>query len=176
MRNMLAVLAFVALAPSTAVTAQTQTALKIGERATGQTKQCIYQALGNQYTRTVRVGEICPPRITVVVPSAQTDTTPSPPLVTPVQTTATAVKTGETATGEKRQCHYAALGQTFTREIGPAEVCPDSITVMVGAGCGRTGLEICARTDTSRSVTEPGSWRGRDNRRGEILESSRDVS
>jgi hypothetical protein len=155
--NTLASLVFVVLASTTAVAAQTQTALKVGERVTGRTKQCVYQALGNEYTRTVELGQVCPPRISVVVAPIRTDTTPNPAVTAPVQIAATALKTGETTTGETKQCFYAALGQIFTRQLRSAEACPDSITVMVDSGCGRTGLETCARTDTSLVVTPEGS-------------------
>jgi hypothetical protein len=147
--NTLIEFVFVVLALPPAATAQTQTALKVGERVSGQTKQCVYQALGNEYTQTIRVGEICPPRITVYLTTTETNPTSIPELTVPVETTATAFKTGEMTTGASKQCYYAALGQAFTREIGSTEACPDSITVSVDSGCGRTGLETCARTDTS---------------------------
>jgi len=53
MRIVVLVMAFIVFA-STAVSAQnrTVTAFKTGERTTGMTKQCFYDALGNGYTRT----------------------------------------------------------------------------------------------------------------------------
>jgi len=155
--NTRAAVVIMVIASTTAVTAQTQTALKVGERVTGRTKQCVYQALGNEYFRTVDLGQVCPPRISVFVAPIQTDTAPNPVFTAPVQTVATALKTGETTTGETKQCFYAALGQTFTRQMVSTAACPDSITVMVDSGCGRTGLETCARTDTSLVVMPEGS-------------------
>lgn len=35
------------------------------ERVTGMTKQCVYDYLGNEYTRTVRSSELCPLSIKV---------------------------------------------------------------------------------------------------------------
>lgn len=35
------------------------------ERVTGMTKQCVYDYLGNEYTRTIRATELCPLSIEV---------------------------------------------------------------------------------------------------------------
>lgn len=35
------------------------------ERVTGMTKQCVYDYLGNEYTKTVRSSELCPLSIKV---------------------------------------------------------------------------------------------------------------
>lgn len=35
------------------------------ERVTGMTKQCVYDYLGNEYTRTIRSTELCPLSIRV---------------------------------------------------------------------------------------------------------------
>lgn len=35
------------------------------ERITGMTKQCVYDYLGNEYTRTIRSSELCPLSIQV---------------------------------------------------------------------------------------------------------------
>lgn len=35
------------------------------ERITGMTKQCVYDYLGNEYTRTMRSSELCPLTIRV---------------------------------------------------------------------------------------------------------------
>jgi len=45
-------------------------ALKTGEAATGLTKQCFYDALGNAYTRTVAAVDLCPPTVRVRIPGA----------------------------------------------------------------------------------------------------------
>ena len=47
------------------LSAQTVTAYKTGERTTGMTKQCYYEHLGNEYTRTVRASQLCPLSIRV---------------------------------------------------------------------------------------------------------------
>ncbi len=49
------------------VRAATYTAYKTGERTTGMTKQCYYNALGNQYTITIKAIELCPLTIEVEV-------------------------------------------------------------------------------------------------------------
>ena len=149
MGNILAALGLVAIASTATAAAQTQTALKIGELTTGQTKQCIYQALGNEYTTTINVGEICPPRITVSLPATATPSMPLPPLTAPEPTTVTAFKTGESTMGETKQCYYEALGNVFTQTVRSNEACPPSITAMIDSGCGRTNLETCVRRDTS---------------------------
>ena len=41
------------------------TAFKTGERTTGQTKQCFYEALGSEYTTTVSSIRLCPMSIRV---------------------------------------------------------------------------------------------------------------
>ena len=45
--------------------AQTITAFKTGEKTTGMTKQCFYDALGSEYTRTIRSVALCPLSIRV---------------------------------------------------------------------------------------------------------------
>jgi predicted ABC-type sugar transport system permease subunit len=35
------------------------------ERTTGMTKQCVYEYLGNEYTKTIRSTELCPLSIQV---------------------------------------------------------------------------------------------------------------
>jgi predicted ABC-type sugar transport system permease subunit len=35
------------------------------ERVTGMTKQCVYDYLGNEYTKTIRSSELCPLSIKV---------------------------------------------------------------------------------------------------------------
>lgn len=35
------------------------------ERTTGMTKQCVYDYLGNEYTKTIRATELCPLTIQV---------------------------------------------------------------------------------------------------------------
>ena len=47
------------------LTAQTVVAMKTGEKTTGMTKQCYYDALGNEYTRTISSVELCPLSIRV---------------------------------------------------------------------------------------------------------------
>ena len=66
MRIFILAMAFIVFA-STAVSAQnrTVTAFKTGERTTGMTKQCFYDALGNGYTRTIGAVELCPLSIQV---------------------------------------------------------------------------------------------------------------
>ena len=41
------------------------TAFKTGEQTTGMTKQCFYDALGSEYTRTIKSVELCPLSIQV---------------------------------------------------------------------------------------------------------------
>src|SRR5207247_9866400 len=64
-RNALLVLAVLAFGSTPALPAQTVTAFKTGEQTTGMTKQCFYDALGNQYTRTYGSVELCPLSIRV---------------------------------------------------------------------------------------------------------------
>ncbi len=45
--------------------AQAGTAYLKYERVTGMTKQCVYDYLGNEYTKTIRSSELCPLSIKV---------------------------------------------------------------------------------------------------------------
>lgn len=60
MRKLIALIVLTASATAFAGTAY----LKY-ERVTGMTKQCVYDYLGNEYTRTVRSSELCPLSIKV---------------------------------------------------------------------------------------------------------------
>ena len=62
----------------TTLPAQTITAYKTGERTTGQTKQCYYDGLGSEYTRTVSSVELCPLSIQVTSRRAEPSPGPSP--------------------------------------------------------------------------------------------------
>lgn len=46
----------------------TVTAFKSGEKTTGMTKQCFYQALGSEYTKTFSSVTLCPLTIQVKLP------------------------------------------------------------------------------------------------------------
>lgn len=56
-------IALIALTAS--VTAFAGTAYFKYERTTGMTKQCVYEYLGNEYTKTIRATELCPLSIQV---------------------------------------------------------------------------------------------------------------
>jgi hypothetical protein len=100
--------------------AQTVTAFKTGEKTTGMTKQCFYEALGSGYTRTISRVAICPLSIRVRT---------QPPRPPPEPATITAFKTGEKTTGMTKQCFYEALGSGYTRTISSVAICPLSIRV-----------------------------------------------
>jgi hypothetical protein len=117
------VLAVLAFGSTGALAAQTVTAFNTGEVTTGMTKQCVYDALGNAYTRTIRSIELCPLSIQV-----QLRPTPAPEYET---RTVTAFMTGEVTTGMTKQCFYDALGSQYTRTIGSIDLCPLSIRVNV---------------------------------------------
>ena len=66
MRIVVLVLALIVFVPNEALAQnQTVTAFKTGERTTGMTKQCFYDALGSAYTRTVGAVDLCPLSIQV---------------------------------------------------------------------------------------------------------------
>ena len=109
--------------------AQSITAYKTGEQTTGMTKQCIYDGLGNEYTRTIRSIELCPLSIRVRLPSSRSDPTPPP---TPRPRTITAFKTGEKTTGMTKQCYYNGLGNEYSQTISSVALCPLSIQVRLG--------------------------------------------
>lgn len=117
------------LAPTSAI-GQTITAFKTGEETTGMTKQCMYQALGNTYTTTIKSVQLCSLTIQVRSPVQRTQGYDSAAPVQP--TTVTAFTTGERDTGMTKQCYYDALGSTYTRTIGSVELCPLSIQVRPG--------------------------------------------
>ena len=120
-RRLLLVGAALLLGATGHIDAQNITAFKTGERTTGLTKQCYYEALGNQYTRTLRSIDICPLSVQV-----QAAPKPKPE---PEKRTVTAYKTGERTTGMTKQCYYNALGNEYTRTIQAIELCPLSIRV-----------------------------------------------
>jgi hypothetical protein len=107
--------------------AQTTTAFKTGEKTTGMTKQCYYDALGSEHTRTVTSVALCP--LSIQVRLAPSTPTPAP---TPQPRTITAFKTGEKTTGMTKQCYYDGLGSEYTRTVSSVELCPLSIRVSRG--------------------------------------------
>ena len=110
--------------------AQTVTAFKTGERVSGLTKQCFYDALGSGYTRTVGSIDLCPLSIQVRTPAVR-NATPATPTAPPPRTV-TAFRTGEKTTGMTKQCFYNALGSEYTRTVGSIEICPLTLQVRVG--------------------------------------------
>ena len=60
----LAALTLLTVASVAPVAAQL-TAFKTGEQTTGLTKQCFYNGLGSQYTRTIQSIQLCPLTIRV---------------------------------------------------------------------------------------------------------------
>lgn len=106
------------------------TAFKTGERTTGMTKQCFYDALGNEYTRTIQSVQLCPLSIQVPAPPRPSPNSPPPRPSGP--RVITAFKKGERTTGMTKQCYYDGLGSLYTRTIGAVELCPLSIQVRVG--------------------------------------------
>ncbi len=107
--------------------AQTVTAFKTGERTTGMTKQCYYNALGSEYSKTIGSVELCPLTIQVRATPSRTPT-PEPPR----PQTVTAFKTGEKTSGMTKQCYYDALGSEYTRTVSSIELCPITIQVRLG--------------------------------------------
>ena len=121
-------LGFVALGSAAPLSAQTVTAFKTGERMTGMTKQCFYEALGSTYAQTVQSIELCPLNLEVRLSPSRSPRVPNPPSP-PRPQTITAFKTGEQVTGTTKQCLYTALGGTYTRTVRSFELCPLSIKV-----------------------------------------------
>lgn len=131
------------IAPQSA-TAQNITALKTGERTTGMTKQCYYDAVGQVYTRAMRSIDICPLSILVPAPASPSmlrppayedpragTMFPSPPTYQAprVGTTTPAFKAGEQRTGMTKQCFYNALGREYIRTVAATALCPPTIDV-----------------------------------------------
>lgn len=104
--------------------AQTITAYKSGEATTGMTKQCYYDALGNQYTKTISSVALCP--LSIQVSPTPTFNSPAPPVR---QSGGTAFKTGEQSTGMTKQCFYDYLGNQHSITISSVALCPLSIRV-----------------------------------------------
>lgn len=116
------VLAFVA---STA-RAQSVTAFKTGEATTGMSKQCVYTALGSQYTQTIPAIGQCPLSMQVRSVPAQDSRTGQ---TQQRRSSGTAFKTGENATGMTKQCFYNYMGSQITRTVSSVALCPLSISV-----------------------------------------------
>lgn len=106
------------------------TGFKTGEQSTGMTKQCYYQALGNNYTRTLSSVQLCP--LTIQVPSTMGNSNAgySRPQSNP--SSVTGFKTGERTTGMTKQCFYSALGNQYTKTISSIGLCPLSVQVQTG--------------------------------------------
>ena len=121
-------LGLLALGSAAPLSAQTVTAFKTGERTTGTTKQCFYEALGSTYTQTVQSMELCPISIEVRLSPSRSPWIPNPPSP-PRPQTITAFKTGEQVTGTTKQCFYTALGSTYIRTVRSFELCPLSIAI-----------------------------------------------
>ena len=128
MRNAFAAAVVGLLVTAPALSAQTITAYKTGERTTGQTKQCYYDGLGSEYTKTVSSIDLCPLSIQV---STRSEPKPSPaPSPAPApRSTITAYKTGEETTGSTKQCYYEGLGSRYTKTLQSYQLCPLSITI-----------------------------------------------
>lgn len=105
--------------------AQTITAFKTGEAATGMSKQCYYNALGNQYTRTISSTSLCPLSIQVGSVPAQDSNSKQMRMRAGG---GTAFKTGENITGMTKQCFYNYLGSQITRTVSATSLCPLSIS------------------------------------------------
>jgi hypothetical protein len=125
MRHALAVALTAMLVVAAELPAQTITAYKTGERTTGQTKQCYYDGLGSEYTRTVSSIALCPLSIQVTTRNPAPTPTPAPA----PRSTMTAYKTGEEITGSTKQCFYDGLGNRYTKTVQSYQLCPLSITV-----------------------------------------------
>jgi hypothetical protein len=123
MRHALALALTAMLAVAAELPAQTITAYKTGERTTGQTKQCYYDGLGSEYTRTVSSIALCPLSIQVTTRNPAPTPAPAP------RSTITAYKTGEETTGSTKQCFYDGLGNRYTKTVQSHQLCPLSITV-----------------------------------------------
>ena len=123
MRHALALAMTAMLAVAAELPAQTITAYKTGERTNGQTKQCYYDGLGSEYTRTVSSIALCPLSIQVTTRNPAPTPAPAP------RSTITAYKTGEETTGSTKQCFYDGLGNRYTKTVQSQQLCPLSITV-----------------------------------------------
>lgn len=125
----LVVASVLGLAHSAPLSAQTTTAFKTGEATTGMTKQCFYNALGSDYTLTVRAIDLCPLSTQVRTAPTRRPTSPSPSPAPSIPSSITAFKTGERTSGMTKQCYYDGLGSTYTRTVQSFELCPLSIRV-----------------------------------------------
>ena len=113
------------LIPNQAV-AQSAAAFKTGESSSGMTKQCYYEALGSEYTRTVSSITLCP--LSIQVPNPGSPSMMSPP-VAQRQSGGTAFKSGENVTGMTKQCFYDYFGSPYTLTISSIALCPLSVRV-----------------------------------------------
>lgn len=128
----IAVAAVILLALPMSLGAQEITAFKTGEKTTGMTKQCFYDALGSEHTRTLKSIELCP--LSIRVRNSARSTPPSQPSEPARPRTITAFKTGEQTTNMTKQCYYKALGSEYTQTVRSIELCPLSIQVKNGPG------------------------------------------
>ena len=104
---------------------QTTSAIKTGERTTGSTKQCYYQAAGREYTETVASYQVCPATLQVRSPIPPPPPTPAPSS----PSGGTAFKTGERQTGSTKECSYEFAGKSYAKTVESYQLCPLSIRV-----------------------------------------------
>jgi hypothetical protein len=112
------VLLLLSAAPSHA---QSVTAFKTGEVQTGMTKQCFYNALGSQHTRTISSVGLCP--LTIQVQGAPSYSYQAPQS----GRSGVAFKSGEQVTGMTKQCYYSYLGSSISRTVSSVSLCPLTI-------------------------------------------------
>jgi hypothetical protein len=116
-----AALVSLTVAATSTAAAQTTTAFNTGDRTTGITKLCYYEALGSEHTQAIKSIELCPLSITV-----RSVTAPTP---APQPTLTTAFKTGERTTGMTKLCFYNGLSSEDVKTIKSVGLCPLSIWV-----------------------------------------------
>jgi hypothetical protein len=123
--------------------AEGRTAFYDGERAGRMRKTCMYSdAYGITYSTFERLYDSCPMTINVDFDDADCEKK-RPPIVgtvppsivnpivkqPPVAFTTTAFLTGETETGDTKQCYYDAIGVTYVQTYDWFDLCPFSIQV-----------------------------------------------
>jgi hypothetical protein len=114
---------------ATPAAAQTVTAFKSGEQATGMTKQCFYNALGNTHVLTVSSVALCPLNIQVPLNPSASAVAPNRPAAPSSPATTMGFFTRDQTTGMTKQCFYDALGNTHIWTVSSVTICPLTLRV-----------------------------------------------
>jgi len=116
-----------ALGAASVTPAAAQTAFYTGERVTGLTKLCYYDAMGSPYSITVRSTQLCPMSIQARVPPRAERPSSTPRSYE--SGTTTALYRGEETSGLTKICYYDTPFGAYTHTVSSVALCPLTLRV-----------------------------------------------